>query len=306
MNQPLPATTRPDCRAGFTLVELLVVITIIGILIALLLPAVQAARSAARRTQNFNNLKQVGLAIHSYEQTWKVYPPPRDTCEQYGINWAFLLLPYLEQKSVCDAHNHAAKVYDDVNKVSMRTPLAVLINPSRRRPVANCKFDDNGGTPPAGILGSCNDYAANRGWHHPSQMGGQTNSCCEPFRPKFSGPFPNASGTCRGDSITVAQVRDGTSNTIAIGDRWVGPSDRDFAGLTGDYPWLVQRGGYEGKPHFPVGPDDPSEEVFGSPDGTMASFVFLDGHATSISYSIHWQTYQYLLVVADGNPIPAF
>jgi prepilin-type N-terminal cleavage/methylation domain-containing protein len=102
-------------RTAFTLIELLVVIAIIGILIALLLPAVQAAREAARRTQCINNLKQQGLALTSYQDTLGSYPPSTirhkvdpfcDLCG-YGAMYTFrsLILPYLEQKNLFNAIN---------------------------------------------------------------------------------------------------------------------------------------------------------------------------------------------------------
>src|SRR5512133_2944359 len=100
-------------KIGFTLVELLVVITIIGILIALLLPAVQAAREAARRMQCSNNLKQLGLACLSHEQTYGYYPrggwscclladPDRGVGKQQPGGWVFCVLPYIEQQALRD------------------------------------------------------------------------------------------------------------------------------------------------------------------------------------------------------------
>jgi len=103
-------------RKGFTLVELLVVIAIIGILVALLLPAIQAAREAARRTQCVNNLKQMGLALANYHDTYKVYPPAKLGSGQHTSNpnlvyhvknttgWA-MMLPFLEQKAPYDQYN---------------------------------------------------------------------------------------------------------------------------------------------------------------------------------------------------------
>lgn len=99
-------TTGCNSRRGFTLVELLVVIAIIGILVALLLPAIQAAREAARRSSCSNNLKQMGLALHGYHDSHKAFPSGVATGTvgggEQGFGWAVALLPYMEEHSLYD------------------------------------------------------------------------------------------------------------------------------------------------------------------------------------------------------------
>src|SRR5215475_8654036 len=100
---------------GFTLVELLVVIAIIGILVAFLLPAIQAAREAARRTQCQNNLKQIGLAVQSHHDTRKAFPMGRNRIDQFAVSWAFFLLPYMEETSIYNSWDGTARVDDPKN-----------------------------------------------------------------------------------------------------------------------------------------------------------------------------------------------
>jgi len=297
-------------RRAFTLVELLVVISIIGALIGLLLPAVQAARETSRRAQNSDNLRQIGLAIAAYEEASGYYPYERSASEDaYSVSWAYYLLPYLEQQAIYDSYVSGKASYDPANSNAMRTVVSVFINPSRpRQPPGRCGYDNNGVAPqPLGgaKVAAANDYAVNRGWSM------SANTCCDPFNPAKSGPFGYLNRPTF-QRLSSAMVTDGTSNTIAVGDKWIpttvlgGQSwivqvDFDSAGFCGDNPWSVQRGAEQG---FPVGPDDLSPEKFGSPNGISAAFVFLDGHIAWINYSISISVLESLCAIGDGNPIP--
>src|SRR5688572_9452260 len=110
-----------NSRSGFTLVELLVVIAIIGVLVALLLPAVQAAREAARRSSCANNLKQLGLALHLYHDANNVLPLGTlnvNTTAEFSnprLTWAMPLFPFMEQKNISDAYDFGRTYFDPLN-----------------------------------------------------------------------------------------------------------------------------------------------------------------------------------------------
>jgi prepilin-type N-terminal cleavage/methylation domain-containing protein/prepilin-type processing-associated H-X9-DG protein len=123
---------------GFTLVELLVVIAIIGILIALLLPAVQAAREAARRSQCLNNLAQLGLAVHNYEAAYEMLPPGtvnpqgpiRNAPKGYHMGWLVQVLPFIEEQVTFQYVDFSVGVYDDKNNPVAKTEIAGFACPS--------------------------------------------------------------------------------------------------------------------------------------------------------------------------------
>src|SRR5687768_14240334 len=98
-------------RKGFTLVELLVVIAIIGVLVALLLPAVQSAREAARRTQCTNQIKQLGLAVHNFHDVYQIFPASQDQRRNpagatVGSSWVTRVLPFIEQQALHEKYNY--------------------------------------------------------------------------------------------------------------------------------------------------------------------------------------------------------
>ena len=140
--------TQRNPKRGFTLIELLVVVAVIGVLIGMLLPAVQMVRESARRTECLNNMRQLGLALHSYESAFQTFPPSRMTPDDNVIpsgltnhaggetafqSWTTLLLPYVEQVNLADGFRYDRPWYDNVdsnNYQIIQTPLQVFNCPS--------------------------------------------------------------------------------------------------------------------------------------------------------------------------------
>ena len=187
---------RQDSRRGFTLIELLVVIAIIGVLIALLLPAVQAAREAARRSQCSNNLKQLGLAIANYESAlsslpWGAGPNPSTAGNNTPSSLA-LLLPYMEQKPLYDAMNLSGtyKTDDTLNATVLKTKINSFLCPSDVDRLT------------LGLGGT--NYQANAGSDAFTFQKGSS---------RFSGAFAGL-----GTVSTLSAITDGTSNTASFAE----------------------------------------------------------------------------------------
>jgi prepilin-type N-terminal cleavage/methylation domain-containing protein len=229
-NALIAPSGRRKCLA-FTLVELLVVIAIIGILVALLLPAVQAAREAANRNSCINNLKQIGLAAQGYHDVNKAFPSGADTAE--GAMWSFYLLPYLEQNPLesqmqfiddgyqwANPSPYSASIYQDPRFFKIKaceTVIPVFRCPSQ--PILEHVVDRSFDTwwvqerSPGTYLGSASGLVADAyradgvPKHAPAQYAGGTHRMAE-----LDGVLYSWSRT------RIAQITDGTSNTMLVGE----------------------------------------------------------------------------------------
>jgi prepilin-type N-terminal cleavage/methylation domain-containing protein/prepilin-type processing-associated H-X9-DG protein len=297
---------------AFTLVELLVVIAIIGSLIALLLPAVQAAREAARRNSCVNNLKQIGLAVQEHHDALGYFPPGRERTDQFGVSWAYRLLPYLELENIHKAFQKSARVDDPANATAMRTPVETYACPSRRTAAADRDFDNNDTAPVVRGAAALGDYAACAGINY---MNGTTvvGTGDNAIRADAS-PELQESGAIFSFSKTSDQfITDGLSNTICIGEKhkpqtptncnpdMLHYSQGDNAILAGDSPKTIFAGTGEG---LAGGPDDGSPTKFGSEHNGLTHFQFLDGHVQGIKNDIDYKVLNYLGAIGDDQVIP--
>jgi prepilin-type N-terminal cleavage/methylation domain-containing protein/prepilin-type processing-associated H-X9-DG protein len=295
-------------RRGFTLVELLAVIAIIGVLVALLLPAIQAAREAARRTQCQNHLKQLGLAILNHVSAKGEYPTggsepwhdEGDATSLYskGYGWMVQILPYVENEAL----RNISKGYgagDRARDLQVRkTPVSMYFCPSRRTNtvrIVGASAED------CGQGCALNDYASatpsNRlpptvMTHEPWFWQGVTHGKVLPGR-DYQGVIVRtiASDPCKDKDIT-----DGLSNTMAVGEKRVyitryelGDWHDDIGWTDGWDPDIVRYTGYLPGPDVNEGQPVGSGDIgfhFGSAHTSGFYAVFADGHVQNINYDI--------------------
>jgi prepilin-type N-terminal cleavage/methylation domain-containing protein len=328
---------------GFTLVELLVVITIIGILISLLLPAVQAAREAARRAQCANHLKQIGLGALNHENAHRFFPscgwgwawvgdPDRGFGQTQPGGWIYNLLPYVEQEAL---HQMGAGGTDTEKRAAAgqvcKTPIALFNCPSRRRAIAYPATYSGGSfhavNADAVDVHARSDYAANGGTEVQVFYG--PGSYTDGDNPNWSG-WPAWRLTCNGVSflrseVAMADIKDGASNTYFAAEKYLRPEDyatgNDGADNTSMYQgqdWDVQRwgNGENPLPNGQAGPIDafpPRQDtlgytnwrIFGSAHSAGFQAVFCDGSVHMISFSIAAEVHTRLANRMDRLPIDA-
>ena len=198
-------------RRGFTLIELLTVVGVIAVLVALFIPAVQAAREAARRGHCANNLKQLGLALHAYHDAFNSLPPGKAPAAQGGEMFScwIMVLPYLEQATVFNAVNFSQPIVSDANSTVRSTAIATLACPSDPDAVvreANASFIPSGSPLPR--------------WFFTSYVG------CVGSTDNSPTVYPDQRGFAQSDGVlsevtpfSFNQITDGMGNTIFVSER---------------------------------------------------------------------------------------
>jgi prepilin-type N-terminal cleavage/methylation domain-containing protein len=318
-------SNRQHFGSGFTLVELLVVIAIIGILVALLLPAIQAAREAARRSQCLNNLKQQGIAVHNYIDARKKLPPAR-ICDHH-VTWLFLILPYLENVQLGSMWDSSQGDFYDAPFEVRTAVVQEYLCPSADhasltivKPMTSLSSHvHSGGDEGAGqFRGSIADYmgimasscALSRKVIFPNETTprqGNLSSTTElavmadgsivpvyprdwvsiPATPPTNFPQRIASYNPR---VSIAKITDGTSKTLMIGEVAKSRAD-DFQAFNGDTAPALFIG--EVRPFAPESEPSPrpanyhDSNSFGSAHPAVVNFVMVDGSVHSISREVN-------------------
>jgi len=333
-----------SARQAFTLVELLVVIAIIGVLVALLLPAVQAAREAARRTQCQNHLKQIGLGFVNHESATGNLPsggwgyrwtgdPDRGTGERQPGGWAFSILGYMEAGNIQQIGAGLPRAEKEAALLTQRmSPISFFYCPSRRAAeVSHAPASSENSIdpePPGERLRAKTDYAANGGSNSPGDPDeaavvpwstGPSIGCLDTYPDcnwgshtkevveKFNGPVKPRI------PVELRQIEDGTSNTMLAAEKFFnidstegGCSDNDsyFQG----YDWDVVRWTKATPSFIPKNDnitDDPGCSVrFGGPHPGVVQAVYCDGSVHSISLDIDPIEWQLLGMKSDGGSLP--
>ena len=319
---------------GFTLVELLVVIAIIGVLVALLLPAVQAAREAARRTQCTNHLKQIGVAVHNYDSTHKAVPPAYLWGAGHAT-WLVLILPYIEEGALYEQGDISRQYYGQPDEV-IRQQIPIYYCPSRRSPPQlSVSGDGRGGIPHR--PGALADYAMGAGdgsgvdrWWFTTPPGGNGiartthyYAVYPPSKHVFVTPSGNLFGSTPNMTYTgwkhfrkFKDVTDGLSNTFLAGEKYVHPEHWGEAAW-GDSSFRNDDAGgvnvvfRQAGPGFPIVtsaqhdliPASTALASFGGEHPGVCMFAMCDGSVRGISPEINSVTLGYLSNIGDGEVV---
>ncbi len=308
-------------RAGFTLIEVLVVITIIGILMALLLPAVQSAREAGRRTHCQNNLKQLGLAMEGHSSALRRYPsngwgflwlgdPDRGTGKEQPGGWIYNILPYLERSDLrkLGQGRPAARKRQALTQLT-QMPLSTVICPTRAGPTLGpalvSNIPRNADWMPQVAK---TDYAVNEGDYITDTREGPLT-----LQEGDSGKYPwrdttRATGICyQRSQVLPAMIGDGLSNTYLIGEKYVAQDGYETAADPG-YDQSLYSGVDVDINRWVTGPPKPDGKdvdmrAFGSAHVAGCHFVFCDGAVRLISYQIDAEAHRRLGNRKDALPV---
>ncbi|WP_425617947.1 DUF1559 domain-containing protein [Anatilimnocola sp. NA78] len=303
---------RAPAGRAFTLVELLVVIAIIGVLVALLLPAVQAAREAARRTQCINHLKQIGLAMHNYNDTFGYFPNSR---RDASYTWMVTILPYVEQAPLYAKWNVSTGSYYTQTAECKEAKVSVYFCPSRRT-AGTAKFSrdaqDNTTSPtynssPADYAICVGDSSVNTGDYW------QDNGVAKPangigilWNGKMSTTPPVLPNGPAFKQVGLREIIDGTSNTLMVGDKHLytkglnDPSYADGGCYNGDQGHSLRSVGTT-RP-LTKGAQDPTKNAsFGSWHSAVTNFVLVDGSVRSFENSANTTMLGYMAGKDDGQ-----
>jgi prepilin-type N-terminal cleavage/methylation domain-containing protein len=318
---------RQRCRhSAFTLVELLVVIAIIGVLVALLLPAVQQAREASRRASCQNNLKQIGLAIHNYHDAHLVFPPGNVTLgcccgtKSYST-WTISILPFAEGLNLEERYVHAAFNEDNPNRFVREQFMPMYSCPSEPEPKKLLKPESGPGNNINYMRGNFKGVEGRSdgaGWWDTRQYivdskgcAGSANYLGDPKKALWKGLFHVVDDVLKQERM--ADVHDGTSNTTMVGEYATSTHDNrgvfwaysygaynqgaavpQSRSLINDYDRCVRIGGSGG--------DNVCKRGWGSfHGGGVVQFVNVDGSLRIVSRNIHMEIFCELATIAGGE-----
>ena len=267
------------CRRALTIVELLVVISIIGVLLALLLPAVQAARESARRTQCMNRLRQIAVGMNHYVLTRNAFPTGCLGCKKEMNSWNAQILAFLEEKSLAAAYQFDEPSYAMPNRELGETVLPVFLCPStleERLHSGQGLWRDQAFTDYGGIYGV-------EGEGHDSDTDTSKHLLAEPWLGVFLFDEP----------VTVAQISDGLSHTVGVAERSIRRISTS--------EWTCGRNVFAQQKDTGLNQQSGYGNEIGSPHPDGAVVAFCDSHVVFVEEGIDQRVLNSLLTKAGGE-----